>query len=72
MRRGGPICEVLCRYGRVAEIDYQRDHRGLSTGGYQPGGLSGIGSDLLCILGNIPIIMIMQLYNLNKVGLKRT
>ena len=46
MRRGGPICEVLCRYGRVAEIDYQRDHRGLSTvgainwGGYQPGGLT--------------------------------
>ena len=33
MRRGGPICEVLCRYGRVAEIDYQRDHRGLSTRG---------------------------------------
>ena len=32
MRKGGPICEVLCRYGRVAEIDYQRDRRGL---GYQ-------------------------------------
>ena len=28
MRKGGPICEVLCRYGRVAEIDYQRDRRG--------------------------------------------
>ena len=29
---GGPICASLCRYGRVAEIDYQRDRRGL---GYQ-------------------------------------